>query len=377
MKFIHISDLHLGKRLNEQSLIEDQTYILNKIIEITEDEKPCGVIIAGDVYDKSVPSVEAIQLFDEFLSKLAKMQLQVFVISGNHDSPERMSFGSKLMDQSGVHISQVYDGQLTPYVLNDEYGNVCIYLLPFIKPANVRRYFGGESMTYTEAMKTALSNADINKEKRNILVTHQFVTGANRTESEEITVGGTDNVDASVFEDFDYVALGHIHSPQNCGSEKIRYCGTPLKYSFSEAKDDKSVTVVELNEKGNMQIRTLPLVPLHDLVEIKGDFFQIMNKEFYENTTYQTDYLHITLTNEEDIIDAIGNLSSIYHNLMRLDYDNKRTRGINEIEDANVDEKSPLELFSQLYETQNNQEMNEEQKDFIKNLIEQIWEGEE
>ena len=377
MKFIHISDLHLGKRLNEQSLIEDQTYILNKIIEITEDEKPCGVIIAGDVYDKSVPSVEAIQLFDEFLSKLAKMQLQVFVISGNHDSPERMSFGSKLMDQSGVHISQVYDGQLTPYVLNDEYGNVCIYLLPFIKPANVRRYFGGESMTYTEAMKTALSNADINKEKRNILVTHQFVTGANRTESEEITVGGTDNVDASVFEDFDYVALGHIHSPQNCGSEKIRYCGTPLKYSFSEAKDDKSVTVVELNEKGNMQIRTLPLVPLHDLVEIKGDFFQIMNKEFYENTTYQTDYLHITLTNEEDIIDAIGNLRSIYHNLMRLDYDNKRTRGINEIEDANVDEKSPLELFSQLYETQNNQEMNEEQKDFIKNLIEQIWEGEE
>ena len=254
---------------------------------------------------------------------------------------------------------------------------MCIYLLPFIKPANVRRYFGGESMTYTEAMKTALSNADINKEKRNILVTHQFVTGANRTESEEITVGGTDNVDASVFEDFDYVALGHIHSPQNCGSEKIRYCGTPLKYSFSEAKDDKSVTVVELNEKGNMQIRTLPLVPLHDLVEIKGDFFQIMNKEFYENTTYQTDYLHITLTNEEDIIDAIGNLRSIYHNLMRLDYDNKRTRGINEIEDANVDEKSPLELFSQLYETQNNQEMNEEQKDFIKNLIEQIWEGEE
>ena len=377
MKFIHISDLHLGKRLNEQSLIEDQTYILNKIIEITEDEKPCGVIIAGDVYDKSVPSVEAIQLFDEFLSKLAKMQLQVFVISGNHDSPERMSFGSKLMDQSGVHISQVYDGQLTPYVLNDEYGNVCIYLLPFIKPANVRRYFGGESMTYTEAMKTALSNADINKEKRNILVTHQFVTGANRTESEEITVGGTDNVDASVFEDFDYVALGHIHSPQNCGSEKIRYCGTPLKYSFSEAKDDKSVTVVELNEKGNMQIRTLPLVPLHDLVEIKGDFFQIMNKEFYENTTDQTDYLHITLTNEEDIIDAIGNLRSIYHNLMRLDYDNKRTRGINEIEDANVDEKSPLELFSQLYETHNNQEMNEEQKDFIKNLIEQIWEGEE
>lgn len=377
MKLIHLSDLHLGKRLNEQSLIEDQKYVLGKILEIIDAQKPDGVIIAGDVYDKSVPSSEAVLLFDDFLTKLSKKRVEVYVISGNHDSPERMSFGSKLMDQSGVHISQVYDGQITPYTLNDEYGEMRIYLLPFIKPANVRRYYGGESMTYTQAMKVALSNVDIDENKRNILVTHQFVTGATRTDSEEISVGGTDNVDASVFEKFDYVALGHIHSPQNCGSEKIRYCGTPLKYSFSEAKDNKSVTVIEFKEKSNMQVSTVPLIPLHDLVELKGTFDTVISKSFYENTTYQTDYVRITLTDEDDIIDAIGKLRSVYHNLMRLDYDNKRTSMVSKLEDAKVDEKSPFELFAQLYEAQNNREMNEEQSSFMKQLIEKIWEGEE
>lgn len=377
MKFIHISDLHLGKRLNEQSLIEDQNYILSQILEIIDDEKPEGIIIAGDVYDKSVPSIEAIQLLDSFLSRLAKRNLQVYLISGNHDSSERISFGSKLMELSGIHISETYSGNVASYTLNDSYGEVVIHMLPFVKPINVRRYFGDEVVTYTDAIKFALSNSNIDKEKRNILITHQFVTGATRSESEEISVGGTDNVDASVFEDFDYVALGHIHSPQNCGSEKIRYCGTPLKYSFSEAKDNKSVTVVELKEKGNVEITTRPLIPLHDLVEIKGTFDEVMEKSFYENTTYQTDYMRITLTNDEDILDAIGKLRSVYHNLMRLDYDNKRTSMTSDIEDANVDEKSPYELFAQLYEAQNNQEMNEEQSSFIKQLIEKIWEGEE
>ena len=377
MKLIHLSDLHLGKRLNEQSLIEDQKYILDKILEIIDVEKTDGVIIAGDVYDKSVPSQEAVVLFDDFLTKLAKRMLQVFVISGNHDSPERMSFGSKLMDQSGVHISQVYDGKLTPYVLSDEHGEMCIYLLPFVKPANVRRFFDDEINSYTDAIKVAISKAEIDTDKRNILVTHQFVTGASRSESEEISVGGTDNVDASVFDAFDYVALGHIHSPQNCGSEKIRYCGTPLKYSFSEAKDNKSVTIIEFKEKSNMQIRVIPLVPLHDLVEIKGTFDEVMSKSFYENTTYQTDYVRITLTDEDDIIDAIGKLRSVYYNLMRLDYDNKRTRGVSEITDADVEEKSPFELFCQLYENQNNQPMSSEQESFLKKLIEEIWEGEE
>ncbi len=374
MKLIHISDLHLGKRLNEQSLIEDQKYILGKVIEIIDNEKPNGVIIAGDVYDKSVPSGEAVMLFDELLNNLAKRSLQVFVISGNHDSAERMSFGSRLMDQSGIHISQVYKGEIARYTLNDEHGEVCVYLLPFVKPANVRCYFDDEISSYTDAIRVALSNADIDKDKRNILVTHQFVTGARCSESEEISVGGTDNVDASVFDEFDYVALGHIHSPQNCGSEKIRYCGTPLKYSFSEAKDNKSVTIVELNAKNDTVVRTVPLVPLHDMVEIKGKFEDLMSKSFYEGTTYQNDYARITLTDEDDILDAIGKLRTVYHNILRLDYDNARTKSITEIDTADVDNKSPYELFEELYKMQNGQEMNDDQCQLVKSLIEKIWE---
>ena len=374
MKFIHISDLHLGKRFNEQSLIDEQKYILNKITEIIDTEKLEGVIIAGDVYDKSVPSAEAVMLFDEFLNSLAKRDLQVFVISGNHDSAERMSFGAKLMDRSGIHISQVYNGTLPKYELNDKHGDVCVYLLPFVKPATVRPFFDYEIKTYTDAIRAAISKADLDTDKRNILVTHQFVTGASRSESEEISVGGTDNVDASVFEDFDYVALGHIHGPQNCGSEKIRYCGTPLKYSFSEASDQKSVTVLELKEKNNMTVRTVPLKPLHDVVEIKGKFEDIMSKSFYENTTYENDYVRVTLTDEEDILDAIGKLRTVYRNVLRLDYDNARTKAITEIDTADVDNKSPYELFCELYKMQNGQDMSETQADFVKSLIEKIWE---
>ncbi len=237
MKLIHLSDLHLGKRVYEYSMLEDQEFILKRILNVADEEKPDGVIIAGDVYDKSVPSAEAVALFDEFLVQLAKRKLEVFVISGNHDSAERIAFGARLMDASGIHMSPVYSGAVTPLSMRDEYGTVSIYLLPFIKPAHVRRYFDEEISSYTDALETAVSHLEIDREERNILVTHQFVTGARRSESEEVSVGGTDNVDARVFEPFDYVALGHLHSPQSCGRETIRYCGTPLKYSFSEALD--------------------------------------------------------------------------------------------------------------------------------------------
>ena len=326
MKFIHLSDLHLGKRVNEYSMLEDQEYILKIIINIVDDEKPDGVIIAGDVYDKSVPAAEAVQLFDNFLVQLAKRKLEVFVISGNHDSPERIAFGARIMDASGIHMSPVYDGNIAPISMRDGYGTVDVYMLPFIKPAHVRRFCDDEITTYTDAINHAISKLSINHDNRNILVTHQFVTGSSRSESEEISVGGSDNVDAYVFEPFDYVALGHIHSPQNCGSEYIRYCGTPLKYSFSEANDQKSVTVVEFLEKGNVSYKTVGLISLHDLVELKGTYKELTLKEFYENTTWQEDYTHITLTDEEDIPDAIGKLRTVYHRLMKLDYDNKRTR---------------------------------------------------
>ena len=377
MKFVHLSDLHLGKRVNEYSMLEDQEYILTKIINIIDDEKPAGVIIAGDVYDKSIPSAEAVQMFDDFLTRLAKRNLQVFVISGNHDSPERMSFGSRLMDQSGIHISQVYSGKIEPFAMKDEYGIINVYMLPFVKPAHVKRFSDESIESYTDAIRVAVAEMNVDQGARNLLITHQFVTGATRSESEDISVGGSDNVDVSVFDGFDYVALGHIHSPQNCTSERVRYCGTPLKYSFSEAKDSKSVTIVDLAEKGSLSVKTVSLVPMRDMVEIKGRYNEIMLKSVYEDTSYQEDYTHITLTDEEDIVDAIGKLRTVYHNLMKLDYDNKRTRSVSQVDGAvDVETKTPIELFSDFYELQNNQPMSDEQKAFVEALIEQVWEDE-
>ena len=378
MKFIHLSDLHIGKRVNEFPMYEDQEYILTEIIKIIDNEKPDAVLIAGDIYDKSIPPSDAVTMFDAFLVLLSKRNLKVFVISGNHDSPERLSFCSRLIEKSGVYFSPVYNGHIAPVKLEDEYGEVNIYMLPFVKPANVRRFFDDrEILSYTDAMEAAISEMNVNRESRNVLVTHQFVTGADRTESEEISVGGTDNVDVSVFDDFDYVALGHIHRPQNCLSKRVRYCGTPLKYSFSEANDKKSVTIVELKEKGSLEIHTADLVPKHEMREIKGKYEEITAKSFYENTTYQTDYMHITLTDEEDIPDGVGKLRTIYHNLMKLDYDNMRTRSNSQITGAqNIEEKSPLELFEDFYEMQNNQPMSEEQRDYISSLIESMWEEE-
>ena len=375
MKLFHLSDLHLGKRIYEYSMLEDQAFILLRILRLIDEEKPDGVLIAGDVYDKAVPSAEAVILFDRFLSDIAERDLPVFVISGNHDSPERIAFGSRIMNKKRVYLSPVYSGEVEPVVLQDTFGEVNVYMLPFIKPAHVRRLCDeAEIASYSDAVAYAVEKMKIDPAKRNVLVTHQFVTGARRSESEEVSVGGTDNVDAQMFAPFDYVALGHIHSPQNCGSDRIRYCGTPLKYSFSEAKDQKSVTVVELAEKDSVSYRTLDLIPRRDLVELKGNYDDLMLKSYYENTTWQEDYTHITLTDEEDVPDAIGKLRTVYHHLMKLDYDNRRTRSDTVISgDTEVEEKSPIELFADFYEQQNNQPMNEAQSAFMKELIGKIW----
>ena len=375
MKFVHLSDLHIGKRVNEFSMLEDQEYIFTEIINIIDSENVDCVIIAGDVYDKSVPSAEAVQLFDDFLCRLAGRKLQVFVISGNHDSAERIAFGSRLMNMSGIHMSPVYSGHVEPFEMQDEYGRMNIYMLPFIKPANVRIFENQkEILTYTDALRAAVEEMNIETSVRNIIVTHQFVTGAVRSDSEEISVGGTDNVDAVVFEGFDYTALGHIHRPQNITSEKIRYCGTPLKYSFSEASDIKSVTVVELKEKNNLNIRTIPLVPKYDMREIKGTYVELTLKSTYENINCN-DYFHITLTDEENIPDAIGKLQVIYPKIMKLDYDNKRTREAQHFDEVCESEsKSPIELFTEFYQKQNNQPMSQEQLKFSEQLIEKIWE---
>ena len=377
MKLIHLSDLHLGKRLNDFSLGEDQEDILNQILGIVEAEAPDAVVIAGDVYDKAIPSVEAVGLFDEFLVRLAKLNTQIFVISGNHDSPERIAFGNRLLDAAGLHLSPVYGGLVEPITLEDDFGPVHFYLLPFVKPLHVRRFYPDDPTdTYTQALSAAVEHMDIDERQRNILVTHQFVTGAARSDSEELCVGGADNVDSAVFQVFDYVALGHIHSPQHCGSEKVRYCGTPLKYSFSEVKDQKSVTVAELKEKGNLTIRTVPLKPLRELVELRGTFAELTDKSFYEHTTWQTDYTHLTLTDEEDIPDAIGKLRLIYQGLMKLDYDNARTRSNGEITGTEVQRaRSPLELFADFYALQNNRPMTQEQLVFVEELLSRMEEA--
>ncbi|MEE1321774.1 MAG: exonuclease SbcCD subunit D [Acutalibacteraceae bacterium] len=379
MKFVHLSDLHLGKRVNEFSMLEEQEYILTKIINAIDDEKVDGVIIAGDVYDKSVPSAEAVELFDDFLVRLAKRNLKVFIISGNHDSAERIAFGGRLMDKSGIYLSPVFSGKVEPITFNDDYGTINIYMLPFVKPSHVRRFYpDNEIESYTDAIKIVIDNMDIDTSERNILITHQFVTGASRTESEETSVGGTDNVDISAFDGFDYVALGHIHRSQKCVSDYVRYSGTPLKYSFSEAKDKKTVTVLNIKEKGDIELSFVPLVSKRDMVEIKGSYEELTLKAFYENTTYREDYMHITLTDEEDIPEALTKLRTIYKNIMKLDYDNKRTRSANEIKGAtNIKEKTPFEHFAEFYEAQNGQQLSDEQTAFITEIIEQIWEDRE
>lgn len=371
MKFLHLSDLHLGKRVNEFPMLADQKAILAQILKIADDERPNAVLIAGDVYDKSVPPVEAVELFDDFLVKLAARKLPVYVIGGNHDSPERLAFCNRLIDASGIHISPAYGGDVRPLSLADGYGKVNIYMLPFVKPANVRRYFPEEQIeSYTDAVRVAISKMQVNAAERNLLVTHQFVTGAARCDSEEISVGGADNVDLSVFDAFDYVALGHIHGAQNI-SPRVRYCGTPLKYSFSEAKQQKSVTVAELREKGTLEIRTVPLTPERDMHEIRGTYEEIASKNFYENTTYRSDYMHVTLTDETDVPDAMAKLRVIYRNLMTLSYDNTRTRARTELgAAAETEKKTPLDLFAEFYEKQNGAPMDEEQRAFVRELIE-------
>lgn len=376
MKIIHLADLHIGKRVNEFSMIDDQKYILNQILEIIDKEKPDAVIIAGDVYDKQVPSIEAVELLDSFISDISKRKTTTFIISGNHDSAERLAFGSSLMAMGKIYISPVYNGKISKYTLKNDFGSANFYLLPFVKPSHVKRFFPDKKIeSYTDAIKVVVDNLKLDTSEINILIAHQFVTGASRTESEEISVGGLDNVDASVFEDFDYVALGHIHRPQKIGTERIRYCGTPLKYSFSEVNDTKSVSIIEINSKEDFNLRIISLIPKRDMRKIRGTYEELTTKNSYENTNTD-DYIHVTLTDEFNVADAIQKLRVIYKNIMKLEYDNVRTRESRKINLDNmvIENKNPLEIFSEFYKLQNNKEMNDEQKEIIKKIMEEVWE---
>lgn len=375
MKFMHLSDLHIGKRVNEFSMLEDQKFILAQILELAKKEQVDGVFLAGDLYDKPVPPAEAVRVLDAFLTRLAELEVPVFAVSGNHDSAERVAFGAQLFSSRGVYLSPVYDGNVEMVSMEDSYGEVRVHLLPFVKPAVVRHVFEEEEIdSYQDAVRVAVEHMEVDTAVRNVLVAHQFVTGALRCESEEILVGGLDNVDVTVFDQFDYVALGHIHSPQHVGRETVRYCGTPLKYSFSEAEQEKSATVVELKEKGQVEIRKISLVPLRNMRRIRGTYLEVTNRSFYEGTNTE-DYVQITLTDEEDVPDGLQKLRVIYPNLMRLEYDNTRTRESGDVTGAcKVERKSAPELFGEFYELQNNQPMSGQQEAFVRELITGIQE---
>lgn len=379
MKLMHLADLHLGKRVNGFSMIEDQRYILDEILNIMDEEKPDGVLIAGDVYDKSVPPAEAVRLMDDFLTAIAKRNISVYMISGNHDSADRVAFGRQLMEESGIHISSPYGGMVMSDTVEAE--EIQIHLLPFIRPSQVHGLYPEEKIeNYTDAMAAVIRHMDLKEDVRHVLVAHQFVVNGEHLpdtcDSEQLSVGGLDHVEAEVFAPFDYVALGHLHGSQKVGRESIRYAGSPLKYSFSELNQKKSVTMISMSGKEDVQVDQIPLRPLREMVELRGTFREIL-QEGMESEEPKLDYYHVILTDEEDVVEALSRLREYYPNIMLLDYDNTRTRSERQVENLEApEEKSPAEIFETLYEQQNGQAMSAAQEEVLNRLIREIWEEE-
>lgn len=375
MKFAHLADLHLGKTVNGFSMIEDQKYILNQILQILDERHVDAVVIAGDVYDRSVPSIEAVNLLNTFLSELNKRKYEVYIIAGNHDSSQRLSYGSDLFHQMHIHIEGSWSGYLAYHDFKDKYGIVRVHLLPYLRPSDINRYSEEKADSYNKAIEAAIQTADLSKD-RNIILTHQFVSGTvlDTDGSEELNIGGLDAVDGHLYDSFDYVAMGHIHRPQKLLRENMRYSGTPLPYSFAECRYQKSMPVITMEEKGTEpDIELCPLKPLHGMREIHGYFDDILHNS--KDDTHTEDYMHITLNDENDVTDALPQLRDIYPNLMKLDYDNTRTRNQNDLRILKKMEKqNPMDIFSTFYKDSNGTEMSEEQKKIIQDLITSVWE---
>lgn len=371
MKLFHLSDLHLGKRVYAFSMLQDQRYVLEQVCALAEKHQLDSILLSGDLYDKPIPPVEAVQLLDEFLTKMQQMGIAVYAISGNHDSAGRVDFGSRILQQQNLHICGAFDGKLYHVSKEDAFGEIHFYLLPFLKPAIVSAFReGGESLTYAEAVKWALETMDIDTTKRNVLLAHQFVTWkgtAEESDSETKTLGGVDEMDASLFFDFDYVALGHLHSPQRIGRDTIRYGGSPLKYSFSELRQKKGVTLVEIQEKGNITTEFLPLEPLHPLREIKGTLADLL--EAAEEAGGSEDYVRAILTDEGAVYDPVGRLRVYYPNLMTLEMAQRGERQEDFSLQLDQEQLSGPALFAGFFEKQNDREMSEAQKA----LVEKIW----
>lgn len=366
MKFLHLSDLHLGKSLGDFDLIEDQKYILNQVLDLIDEESVDAVLIAGDVFDKSVPSEAATRILDSFLSELAAKKVKTFMISGNHDSDDRLNYGSTLFESNQVYISAIYDGHLDKHVINDGETEINIYLLPFIKASQVKHFFPkAEIESYEDAVRVVLANADIDEKKKNILVAHQFVAG----KGEDPMLGGSEGagtqsvglvekIGYDLFNIFDYVALGHIHSPQSVGRCEVRYSGSPLKYSLSEVNNEKSVPIINVDKNG-VEINLIPLKPMRNMRHIVGKMEELLNKA---NVKTPEDFIYVTLTDEEIINDAMGVFQQVYPNTVKIDYDNSHTREIEQVDISKIAQnKSFSELIGDFYRLIYNCEISEEE----------------
>ena len=367
MRLIHLGDLHLGKSLGDFDLIEDQKYILDRILEIVDKNNIDGVLIAGDVYDRALPSEAATNLLDYFLKSLAERNVKTFMISGNHDSDDRLNYGSSLFAANQIYISAQFKGSLYKQTVNDEYGEVNIYLLPFVKASQVRHFFPEEKIeNYDAAVRTILKYTDIDFEKRNVIVAHQFVAGIGSDPelggsegAGTMSVGLVEKIGYDCFDGFDYAALGHIHSPQCVGREEVRYSGSPLKYSLSEVNNNKSVPMITLGDKGDVKIELLKLRPLRDMRHLKGPIEKLLDKS---NISGPEDFIYATLTNEDIINDAMGIMQQVYPYTVRIDYDNSHTRELERIDiTAITQHKSFDELISDFYRKMYSCEISEEE----------------
>ena len=372
MKLAHLSDLHLGTRLNEFSMLGEQEAILKQLLHILDEEAPDGVLIAGDIYDKSVPPASATVLFDSFLTRLADLGIAVYMIAGNHDSAERVSFGADLMRRRGVFISRPYDGAVTPITLVDSYGELDMYLLPYLRPADVRNaHEECEALTFHDAVGYAISQMPVRNEVRNVILTHQFLLGASLSGSEEtISVGGTDAVGVDLYAPFDYVAAGHIHSPQSVTRPTVRYSGTPLAYSFSENSFKKSITVVELFEKGRVEVSEIPLMPSKPLLTLEGTFAELTSPEYRKGLSTDA-YFEIHLLDGELILDASVLLSKIYPNLLFLTNKQRATNEHYEI--LEHEDKRPIEYLEELYRMQNGTELDDAGRSILTQILDEVW----
>lgn len=377
MRILHLADLHLGKRVNEMSMIEDQKYILDQIITLVKEENISIILLCGDIYDKAIPTIEAIHLLDEFLEQLTEMNKKILMISGNHDSIDRLSFGKYLFQHSNLYIASQFEKEIEKIVIKENDVTVNFYMLPFVKPAYLNHKLKIQTESYQECFSYLFEHTKVLEKETNILLTHQFVIAGQEkpelSDSETSSLGGIDQIDFHMFDAFDYVALGHIHKPQAMGREMVRYAGSILKYSFSEISMDKKATILTINENKKIELSYRMLKPLHDMREIECSLETLLKKECEIGDPQ--DYMHVILTDEEQILDAIGKVRTIYPNVMQISFKNRRYMKQFEsiqIKEDQISDQTPMELFEQFYKIQNHIDLDKESAKLALSVFEEV-----